>query len=240
MEATWILDGGSARLQRAPLAGRISIDRPGDGLHDLQCNGRSVAGRLATVSVRNAADAPPTTPPAPAWQVEDAYVRGDDLVVVYQPLGDHPIRWQAYWRAPPVGQQGLAELDVIVSIQTPLLESYPLVTVGSCFPAATIQWCDAEGSPCDAGVQCRIARIDVDSQLHMAEMVASKDFDSCRVEATAEHGVSTVWSMGRQFMEKGVIRRVRMRSVLTPANISSEALGRLWAELEHVAPPLTV
>jgi hypothetical protein len=67
----------------------------------------------------------------------DAYCRGSDLIATYGPSDLFPFRYQAYWRHQRAIYPGaLAAVELVVSIQTQLLDTQPRLTVSSLLPAS--------------------------------------------------------------------------------------------------------
>jgi len=69
---------------------------------------------------------------------ESAYVRGADLVATYRMSNSHEICWQVYWRELVAEENAIGGIELIVSVQTDLLDSDPRLYVGSHFAAVEL------------------------------------------------------------------------------------------------------
>jgi hypothetical protein len=65
------------------------------------------------------------------------------------------------------------------------------------------------------------------------------DFAASQVEIVKGGMRSMQWRFGREFMERGVIRRLRLRAAFVPRQRDEERVKRLQAELASEEPPLT-
>jgi len=221
----WQLEGIQARLSAGCLTAVLDVTRPFCGLINLHIDGDPVVGRLLSVGVEPAAVTGAASE-AP-WQAADAYVRGCDLVATYrEPLG-HPFNVQVYWRVVDDQRQQPPELETIVSIQTPRWEAYPCVTVESMLANGELVW--ADDTP-----MFRFA-----ANWSYAEIAPPGDFALTVVEPTVERVRGFQWRFGPQFMEKGVIRRLRIRSAIVPRQGDEVAARSLRAGLLAEQPPLT-
>jgi hypothetical protein len=184
---------------------------------------------------------------------DDAYVRGRDLIARY-PSGEcDNVGLSLYWRLSPSatqrnGDDDVLEVEFVVSAQTETLESYPNLAVSNESPAGP---CYARGSSGWSALAARHGTSDTGGVLiaggaaHPAVLLAvyPGDLASCRVgtdAGTARVVVDVEMIAG--FLEKGVIRRGRMRAALLPA--SHGAADERWLELAErhyqslVASPL--
>ena len=108
----WNIAGGTAKLAMAPLEAQVSLTQLAAGATNLQWQGAQLAGQLLGVS----AGVDPET--------QDSFVRGSDLVLSCHSQEPQEFRWQAYWRVCGLSDSAV-QIDLIVSLETPLLESFP-------------------------------------------------------------------------------------------------------------------
>jgi hypothetical protein len=213
----WELDGNRALLSVGALSGVFDVERPDRGLAELQFKGAPLAGGLLGIAV----DAAGAKPPADnaSWQPSDFYERGRDLVATYrEPFGE-PFNLQVYWRIVEAGDDGPL-VDLIASVQTPLWEAYPAVSIGSPIEGSHVASRDA-----------LIRRLS--PQLSYVEVSRPGDFEL----AAEEQGGR--WRFDSQFMERGVIRRLHLRAGFTRSDDDAAFARRLQATLIAEAPPLT-
>ncbi len=72
-----------------------------------------------------------------------------------------------------------------------------------------------------------------------AEMAHHGDFSQQPLEVTADGLTRTAWGFGREFMERGVIRRLRIRGSVVPRNEEAAIIEQQKKSLAAEAPPLT-
>jgi hypothetical protein len=163
------------------------------------------------------------------------YQRGTDLVATYLQTPERNTRPQVYWRVieQPVAENSLSTaLEVIISAQTSLLDSQPLIALESTLPpgevclwnergesvtAASDAWQTGDGSPCVVLFRPR------DWSLSYCEMVHPSDFSAMQIQMSDLPSVR--WQMFPESLEKGVIRRGRVRGVFLP-RAEDEPLAR--------------
>jgi hypothetical protein len=214
---SWRLDGSQAFLDCDAIQASVDVARPRRGLAELRFRGVPTEGWLLGVDVE--APAPPS----------DAYARGGDLVVAYQESADRPFSVQIYWS---IGQRtplpDALVLDGTVSIQTRQWEAYPRVTVTSHLAGAERVALDA------AATVVRPAGV----EWSYVEVVPTEDFVPMPPGNDGPAG-SSGWIYDGHFMERGVIRRLRVRGAFVPRADDLEAAVRLRTHLLAEQPPLT-
>jgi hypothetical protein len=213
----WRLDGSRAFLDCDAIHASVDVAQARGGLAELRFRGAPIEGWLLGVDVE--APAPPT----------DAYVRGGDLVVAYQESADRPFSVQIYWsirQKSPLA--GALVLDGAVSIQTRQWEAYPRVTVSSHIAGAERIALDATATVMrPAGVEWSYV-----------EVVPAEDFVQVSPSDEGPTAISG-WIYDGHFMERGVIRRLRVRGAFVPRVDDLEAAVRLRAHWLAEQPPLT-
>ena len=227
----WTLDGHRARRDGVT----VDLTRPRAGLA-LAATGDSVLG----LELRPEA--------ADAVEPRDRWLRGDDLVAVYEPEDQRQLRATAMWR----GLGGPSPVwEVVVSSQTSLLESDCRIAVVSDVGVGDVAWgrrsqgsdilwtvwepgLDREASHrCPEEAECLFVRRDRD-----AVLLAVHPADRRRIEI-AVHGdrLEILCWLFSEASEKGVLFRSRVRAAIGPAT------RRDWAEqivraLAAEPPPL--
>jgi hypothetical protein len=210
---TWTFDGRCAELACGPLQGAVDVAVPRGGLAALKFNGDSLSGSLLAVDLDG--------------EASDAYVRGEDLVVTYRETPERPYSVQVYWSA-AAGEGGELILDATVSIQTRAWEAYPRVTVTS----------KLAGAEADPGVEEGIALLRPPGvDWTYAETALPEDF--VLVDRGRSAGGTNVWTFADQFMERGVIRRRRVRGAFLPRGADLASAQRVAVAFRADEPPLT-
>ena len=151
---TWTLDQQCARLQLDRLSARLAFGRPDHGLFDLRFESHEFSGtQLLGLDFPSLAE-------GEARNLLECYQRGRDLVAAYPESPSWPVRVDILWRAvSPAEVRGvLAGVDVIVSVRTGLLDSWPELAVRSRLAAAQVlRLAEAETArfePC-GGASCQ-------------------------------------------------------------------------------------
>ncbi|MFN0019871.1 MAG: hypothetical protein ACKVP0_16565 [Pirellulaceae bacterium] len=241
----WKLEGTDGSLEIAGIATRVDVAHPKQGFLSSASNGRFMqllpAGVGGTSSLK----------------LTEAYVRGSDLVALYEPLGPHQVQPQVYWRARiDEGKQAVG-VEMIVSMQTSLLDSNPETVVATGMPIGDVWGPDGEKANSLNRLEYTEFPLVVsgsngshqpslvvyqprDTPFAYVEMVHPTDFVATQVELN-KWGES--WATTRFFserLEKGVIRRARIAGWHVPRK--SDVLGiaaDLYAKFAAEPLPLT-
>lgn len=207
-DSPWRLDGAAADF--LPLDGKLTLEQPAEGV--ALARGGSVLGVCPAVD-------------GAAFPLLDAYVRGIDLVARYGPCEAFPFRTEVYWRAAEAG------LQLIVSVETDLLDTHPVIGVRSVMPA------DRAGSsaPTDGLLVCPL-----ESGRAWCEAVHPSDRQEADlvIHAAEEGAVAWEWTLFARFLEKGVIRRARLAGATLPDG-RRETASRWLDDLATQPIPLT-
>lgn len=219
----WDLDGKRALLHTGRLRGMVDLAQPLRGLTALLVDDQAQPGWLMGIDVASA-ETRGVSKDQP-WEIADVYIRGRDLVATYREPLEQPFNLQLYWRAVDA-LDGAAAIDLICSIQTPLWEAHPSVTVCSSMfnaPAAVVgdSLTSSNGGP-----------------LTYLEVTRRGDFEPSAAEGQGEFP-GAFWRFGPQFMEKGVIRRLQLRGAFVSSDTAARDAGRLTQQLAAEEPALT-
>jgi hypothetical protein len=219
--ACWRLEGTKGFLASSAIAAAIDIARPDLGLHHLNFDGQPFQWRLMQVTAGSGEQV--AAAESNAWQLVDCYARSRDLVATYrEPLGQ-PFNLQLYWRVLKQTEGASFALELMASVQTRLWESYPWVGVRS----------EAEGAATLKSDQAIV--FERATAPAYVEVAYPGDF-SIVEDSTSR---AATWRYGPQFMERGVIRRLRLRGALFNAAPAKPAIEKLRGDLIAEEPPLT-
>jgi hypothetical protein len=230
MSGPWKIEGDIARLRIGPLTAQLDLKFPQRGLHHVALRDISVADGPAKFLGVN------TLPPETPEQIQDCYIRANDLVVALAETPERNIRPQLYWRAfafPEEASQAFG-VDLIISTQTSKLYSDPTLFVESHMSVVGEQ--SAMGLASDAGPL--LFRLNPPAW-SFAQAVHPSDFDEAQATVDA-HGRGTV--RHRLFapgLEKGVIRRARVRGLFLPRARDEELAAASYAAFVTQELPLT-
>jgi hypothetical protein len=221
----WRLYGTTAQLEAGQVDARLDLHQPSQGLVGLRWNNRALDCQLLKVGVGSGATST-SAAQASTWQLIDAYIRGCDLVATYrEPLGQ-PFNLQLYWRVLQSQAEPQLAIELIASVQTPLWEAYPWVSVTSVLPNATVTSSEDE-----------LIFTTPDGPSYI-ELSYPGDF-VLSAAASDSRGASPRWQFGPQFMEKGVIRRLRLRGAIASLENAPLSAAQMRAAFLAAHPPLT-
>ncbi len=241
----WKLEGTDARWEINGTATRVDAAHPEQGFLSSASNGRFM--QLLPTELAGAR----------SLKLSEVYARGNDLIALYEPLAQNQVQPSIYWRARWDEERQAVGVEMIVSMQTSLLDSNPETIVATGMPtgdvwgpAATqgispqrleytqfplaLSASDGSHRPSLVIYQPR------DTPFAYVEMVHPGDFVATQVELT-KWGES--WATTRLFserLEKGVIRRARIVGWHLPRK--SDVFGsaaELFAQFAAEPLPLT-
>ncbi len=218
----WSLAGSEARHAKC----RIDLASPSRGLSVTSSD------RLLGLDLRT-----PGGDPRPV----DSWVRGDDLVAVYEPADPRRLRATALWRPFP-GRE--AAWEVIVSAQTSLIESDSSLAVTAVVPegdvflgrvtTGRVAWSPLTAAARATDASCLIIRGEAASTL-----VAVHPADARRITLRREAGELRIacWLFS-SLIEKGVLLRSRVLAARGPSGDPAWADDLVMA-FAASPPPLT-
>jgi hypothetical protein len=214
MQTFWQINDTVARVEQPIVAGQVDVLFP---WHGFSLAASKLAGVAILKVLTRAAGGP--TPET----IADCYQRGVDLVATYAQTPERNVRPQVYWRYVTSGDN-VAGLELILSAQTSLLDSEPATSVESTLPPGEMlavdvagasrpyqqdQWQSGEGAPPITLFRPR------DLSASYVEMIHPTDFAG--VQFTTSGELPTVrWHLFPERLEKGVIRRGRVRGLFIP------------------------
>jgi hypothetical protein len=251
--AVWQCEPPLARLQFGSFQATFDATRPASGLTRIAVpGGQMLDAMLLGLEM-------PLHRPGDAETLLECYAHGMDLVTTYKESAGRPLRVDAVWRAirPTPGESFLAAVDLIVSVRTDLLESWPGVVVQSILrgtkasrlraldpPRSTPLTLPADGplilEPAD-GPGCILWELPA-AELSYAEMIHPADFhcDEAAREASAGGMTRLRHRLFPEALEKGVILRARVRGVFLSRQDDSRVAAACYAALAAAEPPLDV
>ncbi len=244
--AVWQLHGSQASFAAGPLSVSLELDWPQRGLKP----GKPVrSGLCLGVGLMGSTEpAMSAKHPIPA---QDAYVRGRDLVAVYEQTPARPYRATLYWQvlSPESAPGAMLAIELMVSVQTSLLESQPTLDVCSELRTEELLAPDPQGHfvafdsaaapESNEAARCVLARLPGTDGCYL-EMLHPTAFADSRVEP---HGAGANGLRHRLFcpadLEKGVILRARLRAIWLPRAGDSEAAAGYYRSFLASPTPLT-
>ena len=238
----WQLSGTTADWNSPPLAARVDLLAPGVGLQNLCIDSVPLPG-ASLLCLR-------TPEQDSAETLVDVYVRQDDLVATYAQTAARPVRPQIYWRGLPAAAGRLGGCELIVSAQTSLLGVDPALSITSLLPTSNVRrLCDEQAAhfepfnpsvgivAVDSGPGAFLIRAPNAAWSYL-ELIYPSDFARATLawDAASQRAVRLTSFLFPESLEKGVIRRARIRGLFLPR--SGDEAAALAAYREFVDSPL--
>jgi hypothetical protein len=247
----WELDGRVAVLRLERFSARLSVGQPHRGLCDV---------RIATHALDEAellGLAFPSSAQRDAGSSCECYRRGRDLIASYPESPSWPVCADVIWRAiSPAETPGVvAGADLIVSVRTALLDSWPEVAVRSRLASAEIwrlanaetarfERCDGVAGPQGvldgAAALCLFVFRPPDLPFSYAEMAHPADVQGTGLSPSREGPaiVETLYRLFAERVEKGGILRGRVRGVVVERARDLQDAAACYAAFTAADPPL--
>ncbi len=244
MAASWTRSDHELELSVGGVAAHLDLLAPALGLTRWRHDGHPLSD-LAILGV----DLPPLK--SAAGCLAEGYVRQGDAVAIYRPTLERPFTVEVYWRADLIETSAAAVpvVDLLVSIQTDLLDSHPTVDVVTRLPRPARTWTLSPSGQFHAvqtgqclGHDDAVGWLLEWSHAPLGYLQLSHPDDAGRRQWTPAMtgGPAEIREqLFADFLEKGVIRRARLRSALVPAPRLTEVAGELLAEFLARPLPLT-
>lgn len=220
IDVAWSVDGSLANMGAATpvntgtisssteiVHGQIDLRNAPLGLHALSVSGRTLAGAALALA------------PAPALQdlagaqPSDWFVRGPDLVAVYERTSQRPLRLLFQWtRIPGQPDRGLlGGMELVLSVQTDELDSLPELALRSTMPSKHVNVQEfaaeesSESEPFDDAVRAYVFQLDSGAYVEFAH--PRFGVHSACDAASVSH------CLFQRRLEKGVILRSRIQGL---------------------------
>ncbi|MBX3415094.1 MAG: hypothetical protein KF708_20590 [Pirellulales bacterium] len=245
-ESPWKFDDRMAHLEWGTMRVQVDFRSPQHGVQVVASD--PSRGVLHLLGVELGEENPP---------LADVFVRGGDLVATYEQTEQRPARVQIYWRQiGPLDEERLT-FDLIVSVQTSLLDSWPSLMTHSSVPSRQVRRLASLAEPRfdrlasetpvallregEADTACLEFALPASPATYV-EMIHPSDFwrGSVTPSDGGPLGVQCGWELFPQHLEKGVILRARLRGILYRAAPDEAAIVEQHDEFLSEKLPLTV
>jgi len=236
----WQLDANRAKLLTPNLAASVELANPSLGLQQLEFAGSSVMGQLLGVSLANASV-------STGIKVSDAFVRGGDLVASYAETEERHYSLEIYWRL--ITASNFTVVDLLLSLETDLLESFPRIATRSVLSSGEAWWVSDGGKSVREIADLQTVDLHQDSigvvlrptdaGWSYVEMSLAGDHGGVKFSNPSPVQIAIERDLAGSFLEKGVIRRLRLRGALVPREGDLQIAGQLLSEFAAETPPLT-
>jgi hypothetical protein len=174
----------------------------------------------------NSPDSPSSDFAQTSYPASDCYVRGEDLVAAYAERAPLPFAYQVYFCAMPSDSQRLC-LELWLSVQTSTLEAHPTLLLNLDSGAGASQSVASTETPGVVAFRSGTAGV----------VVHPLDQKDVSIDVTS-HASAPIKAFGG-FMEKGVIRRMRLQLVTSGVVIAPSEWGEIVSEFAASPLPLT-
>jgi hypothetical protein len=237
------MEGSIGRATLGDYIVTVDVSQPGQGVQWTSATGNVCQATTLQFVPPASSQSPP--------KLVDAYVRGHDLVATYEQLPGAEVQPQLYWRLLAEDSMKAVGVQLLISMQTSLLQSEPKCTIESTLPQArTAIWdfvsqawngsqpdgtFDQKLVPTPFG---RVTWFSVPKQVNSYIEVIYPD-DIVAQHVTFGHSQSCFFA---EHLEKGVIRRGRIAGWMVPnKSLMSEAREplKLLEFAKREALPLT-
>ena len=208
----WKLVDGRASLDTDRWAGHIDLAKPGSGLSLTSAHKPGLISLLAVEFVR---------PHEPF--VKDCFVRQSDLILAYPQREQRTFSLQLDYRI-IASREAQLLIELWVSIQTYLLDTHPSVKVS----------CPGSETPAKAS-QPIVATA---GDLSFAWFIHPRDQSDTKLVADKSNARVQAQLFGH-FMEKGVIRRARLRCLVSQKPLSKVDIDNAQSDFADSPLPLT-
>ncbi len=249
----WRLDGSLVGILTGRFAVRVDLHRPGGGIDGIQLEGTEIPA-MRLLGVSNVGQAR-----ADEFRLCDSYVRGNDLIATYSVAPDDTVLLQITRHIlPRDADVPTFGIETVVSMQTNLLDSRPEVNLISILPSVTTigvgkadswQHIEAGGPAAEAAtitpddgksIGLFLFRLPA-GRWSYAEMVYPSDFlaSDLSLEQIGGGCVHISHRLLDERLEKGVIRRARLRGVFVSSDNDEATARRGFRQFSNSPPPLT-
>ncbi len=245
----WRVADNQARLELPQLVAELDLEQPQRGIDNCRVLGGKVR-TLQTLQIQPADE----EGDLPLKRV-DTYLRGTDLIACYANLAQQ-VRLQLDWRALPATEHAIGGIELVVSVSTECWVRQPRLLVGSQLWADEVRLVADRGTPNPhtQAIPLNVPWVDTSGDLGggilyraaeltaFVEMIDPGEYSRLTLTPLTGPRAGCVQSRLRVFedrLEKGVIRRVRLRGMfLTPTNDTLAALA-CYRDFRNSELPLT-
>ncbi|HEY2892561.1 MAG TPA: hypothetical protein VGJ16_00050 [Pirellulales bacterium] len=247
----WQLEDDLARLRFPRVQAELALAAPEGGLGRMSFGGSPVEGlRLLALSS-------PTARKASSARLVESFGRGGDLIARYADWPEMAMQAQLAWRtASPSFGNVLAGVEMVISVETSLLDSCPTMAIVSQVPAQTalnlpdqssdtFAHIDAtRGLAPTAAAGCYLFRLD-NLRCSLVQAVHPVDAPTNRLEQSPRSpgGEKTNYLLRHELfaaqLEKGVILRARVLAALIEREADEAAAKALYKAFLDQPLPLT-
>ena len=247
----WTLDRQSVRLQIAEFSAAIDVLCPAAGLNELAVFQQPLAA-CRVLQIREPLNKEGHE------SLHEVYVRGTDLIASYALTEARNVEPHVRWRSLRFLERDVEAVGVelIVSMQTRLLDSDPKLSIASTLIADDVRRCldPAKGEfqqlPVATEEKLRVHRAPglcllvfrlSDTNISYIEIVPDTDYRGGELHISSQQPARICWrcNIFDERLEKGVIRRGRIWGLFVRQSHDLDMALRCYRRLMSSPPPLT-
>jgi hypothetical protein len=245
----WQTEGTTARLKLEPLSARLDRLRPARGLRDLRFGDRRMeAAAILQVRADTAASDRDEC-------LLDSFVRGNEMVASYALWPPRKVGAELRWRCIHHVDLAAVGLELIISVQTDLLDTDPGLTIGSVMPQGAVwRLVDADKLQFEriifpdrllASYSLRPPAMllyrPAEADWSFVEMIHPSDFAGAMLAQLPQEagGFCSSYRLFDERLEKGVIRRGRLQGLLVARDRDQETAWPGYQRFAGSEIPLT-
>ena len=174
--------------------------------------------------------------PSHSFNIQEAYVRQNDLILRYEQSGEDLYTVQLNWRRLESQiTEGLA-LELWISVQTSLLDTHPAIDIRSRTPDAMWHILTLDDLSIN---KSDLAAIGLVKKSGVTAMVMIDPSEARQAQKTLDRNEYFTLKLFGEFMEKGVIRRARLRFFAVTGEISRSKIAKQYRTFAESPLPLT-
>lgn len=173
--------------------------------------------------------------PSHSFTIQEAYVRQNDLILRYEQSGNDLYSLQLNWRRLDWDQDALA-LELWISVQTSLLDTHPAIEIRSGTPGALWHFLSLNDLSIGNSDKTVVGLV---KKSGVTAMVMVEPSDAQPVNRSLDRNEEFALKIFGEFMEKGVIRRTRLRFFGCTDEIARSRIKKQYQSFIESPLPLT-
>ncbi len=174
--------------------------------------------------------------PSHSFSIQEAYVREEDLILRYEQSGEDLYTVQLNWRRLESEVRDSLCIELWLSVQTSLLDTHPVIDVRSRTPDALwhiLTLDDLSLGKSDAAAMGLVKKSGVTA------MIMIEPMDARQAQKTLDRNDYFNLKLFGEFMEKGVIRRTRLRFLAVTGELARSKIAKQYRIFTDSPLPLT-
>ncbi len=174
--------------------------------------------------------------PSHAFKIQEAYIRQNDLIVRYEQSGSDLFTVQLNWRRLDCDIPDALAFEVWISVQTSLLDTHPEIEVRSRTPDASWHALSLDDLSVEKSSSTAIGLV---KKSGVTAMIMIEPSDAHQAQRIVDRSDDFAFRLLGDFMEKGVIRRVRLRFLAVSTELSRSKIVKQFRAFMDSPLPLT-